>query len=255
MSVVIVIPLYKTDLRTEEDKSIRQAVSVLGKYPIIAAVPESLDTETLSAKYPELSFERFADENFRSVRTYNSLVLSEPFYARFSQFDYMLIYQTDAYVFSDRLEEWTEKGYDYIGAPWIPMKEKYFHWYGKSILLFNRLFLRNNGRYPHKTNLFGVGNGGFSLRKISKFMEITGKYRDKISKDLSSGTRLYPEDLWLYYELKGADRLFIPGWREALEFSFEQNPEASFHINGDTLPFGCHAWYLPSYAAFWKDKI
>ena len=71
MSVVIVIPLYKTDLRTEEDKSIRQAVAVLGKYPIIAAVPESLDTETLSAEYPELSFERFADGNFRSVRTYN----------------------------------------------------------------------------------------------------------------------------------------------------------------------------------------
>ena len=86
-------------------------------------------------------------------------------------------------------------------------------------------------------------------------MEITGKYRDKISKDLSSGTRLYPEDLWLYYELKGTDRLYTPGWREALEFSFEQNPEASFHINGDTLPFGCHAWYHPSYAAFWKDKI
>lgn len=255
MNVVIVIPLYKTDLGQEEDKAIRQAIKILNKYPIVAVVPESMNTGTLSAKYPGLSFETFGDGNFKSIRTYNCLVLTEEFYSRFKEYDYMLIYQTDAFVFSDQLEKWTGKGYDYIGAPWIPMKDKYFHWYGKCLLLFNRLFLRNNGRYPHNTNLYHVGNGGFSLRRISKFIKITRKYRDRISANLSHGTKLYPEDLWLHYELKGKDKLSIPGWKDALAFSFEQNPEASFRLNGNRLPFGCHAWYHPDYAYFWKNII
>ena len=34
----------------------------------------------------------------------------------------MLIYQLDAYVFKDELLNWANKGYDYIGAPWLPWK-------------------------------------------------------------------------------------------------------------------------------------
>ena len=38
-------------------------------------------------------------------------------YSRFEKYEYMLIYQLDAFVFSDRLMEFVEAGYDYIGAP------------------------------------------------------------------------------------------------------------------------------------------
>ena len=170
-------------------------------------------------------------------------MLTPEFYRRFENFRYILIYQLDAWVFRDELDRWVSEGYDYIGAPWIPMKERFFHFYGKLRLAYNRTFRKNDGIKPHNTFLYGVGNGGFSLRKTDKFIEITTRYKDKISSDLSSNEKLYPEDLWFFYGPKGKDRLLKPHWKKALEFSFEQNPDKSFEFNGGRLPFGCHAWY------------
>ena len=57
----------------------------------------------------------------------------------------MLIYQLDACVFRDELKYWCEKKYDYIGAP--------IFW------------AYNSNKFSNK--VAGIGNGGFSLRKIS----------------------------------------------------------------------------------------
>ena len=50
---------------------------------------------------------------------YNRLMMSEQFYRAFEGYEYILIYQLDCLVFSNALEEWCRKGYDYIGAPWF----------------------------------------------------------------------------------------------------------------------------------------
>jgi hypothetical protein len=39
---------------------------------------------------------------------------SKQFYERFVAYDYMLIYQLDAYVFKDELDDWSAKGYDLL---------------------------------------------------------------------------------------------------------------------------------------------
>lgn len=44
-------------------------------------------------------------------------MLSAEFYDRFAAYEYVLIYQLDAFVFADRLAEFCQMGYDYIGAP------------------------------------------------------------------------------------------------------------------------------------------
>ena len=81
---------------------------------------------------------------------YNELLLSENFYTTFSAFKYILIYQPDSYVFRDELMEWCKEGYDYIGAPWLEDNDE-------------------------QIKLNGVGNGGFSLRNIEKFLYIFSK--------------------------------------------------------------------------------
>ena len=35
----------------------------------------------------------------------------------------MLIHQLDAFVFEDKLMDWVKRGFDYIGAPWLPPKD------------------------------------------------------------------------------------------------------------------------------------
>lgn len=47
-------------------------------------------------------------------------MLEADFYRRFGKYKYMLIYQLDAFVFSDKLLDFCEMGYDYIGAPVYP---------------------------------------------------------------------------------------------------------------------------------------
>jgi len=44
-------------------------------------------------------------------------MMSPAFYDAFKAFDYILIYQLDAFVFRDELEYFCSLGYDYIGAP------------------------------------------------------------------------------------------------------------------------------------------
>ena len=68
-------------------------------------------------------------------------MLTPDFYARYAGCEYILLYQLDAWVFEDRLDEWCDKGYDYAGAPLFAP--------GSSDLQCAR-----------------TGNGGFSLRRV-----------------------------------------------------------------------------------------
>ena len=70
----------------------------------------------------------------------------------------MLICQLDVWIFRDEVSYWCEKGYDYIGAPIF---------YG---------YTANN----FSTKIMGIGNGGFSLRKISHAKAIVSAPRNKV---------------------------------------------------------------------------
>ncbi len=47
----------------------------------------------------------------------------------------------------------------------------------------------------------------------------------------------------------------VPTPEKAMQFSFEVNPEKLFSLNGNRLPFGCHAWEEVSKPQFWKPII
>ncbi|NML68062.1 hypothetical protein HHL22_22925 [Hymenobacter sp. RP-2-7] len=204
----------------------------------------------------------YIDPKWQSnIAAYNKLKLSRYFYRLFSSYEYLLTYETDAFVFKDELAAWCEKGYDYIGAPWF---EDY-------------------NLAGTDARLVGVGNSGFSLRKVAAVARVLKRIYYKNPFDYTSGLRNLIKAYantpyrWLRnlssenYTIQTAcslseDRFYsdvaplhspsfaIAPIEEAVKFSFEVRPEVLYKLNGEQLPMGCHAWWRYSFE-FWKPII
>ena len=177
-------------------------------------------------------------------------------YDLFSASDYILIYQLDAYVFRDELDEWVAKGYDYIGAPWIIKRGLSYYLFGGWMQALHRKLhpIGEGENMVHAHLAFSVGNGGLSLRRVSKMREMAEQFADEISRLRFGEERRAAEDV--FFSLVAGHRCGLkkPGWREALAFAWESKPDYCMHTIGK-LPFGCHAWSLPRYKSFWKQYI
>ncbi|WP_242204337.1 DUF5672 family protein [Aestuariivivens insulae] len=247
--VKVVIPIYKTDLTEGERKSLNQCVKVLGDYPIVFVQPKALDSSSIDFN-GLISVETFDDFYFKDVFSYNALMLSEDFYSRFVDSEYILIYQLDAYVFKDELETWCLKGYDYIGAPWLASRNT----------LLNRFFKLFHSKKKKERNIifFKVGNGGFSLRRISSCLEVTQELKEEIRENL----KRKKDDFWImedvFWSIKVPtliDEFTIPNYQEAVAFAVDRKPEIGFELNNNMLPFGCHGFEKPKVKEFWETKI
>jgi hypothetical protein len=207
-----------------------QCRKVLGKYDVILLHPEHLDLKCYQELFPGIRNMPLGNEYFEGIMAYNRLLLSEWFYEQFENYEYMLIYQLDAWVFEDKLNYWCSRGFDYIGAPDSERRDQK----GLVNKLFSRVLL----------------NGGFSLRRIKKSKQIARWYnRIWASGFLGHEDAVFSAHYNRFYPL----RFFIklPSYREALAFAFEKNPEREFKDNGGQLPFGCHAFRRYD-AAFWE---
>lgn len=247
---VVAVPVYRSFLTEEEEVSWRHLLHFLGDREIRLFLPEGLESPK-----PEMREERFPARFFDSVASYSRLLLSEDFYRRFSAFEFLLIYQLDALVFSSALDRWCEAGYDYLGAPWWKDPDR------------------------PELGLSHTGNGGLSLRRVAAALEVltadarpgplpvelmktqmpdlqglppARKLRRKVRilREARQGARWYTDRYSLNEDRFWSDRahLFLRSFRtapphEALEFSFEVAPRAAFELNGARLPFGCHGWW------------
>jgi hypothetical protein len=239
--VAVVIPVYQAVMTDAERLSLKQCMTVLAAYPVIIVKPASLDLAALEAEYPTLSMLSFDDSFFKGVDSYNRLMISIEFYKAFTAYEYMLIYQLDAFVFRDELKEWCSKGYDYIGAPSLH-DESFDILPAASAHVFEKAL--SSRRF--------VLNGGLSLRRISRFISYLKIYNTfypawKGNEDMlfsQEATRLVPMKLFMK----------LPTWQEALRFAFEKSPAATYELTNHQLPFACHAWerYDP---AFWTRFI
>lgn len=267
--VAIVIPVYKSDLDGNEKVSVRRTIKMLGHYPIFLVCPEDMNDTSQYDDLAEaagiaLQKERFDPHYFEGIAGYNRLMLSKSFYARFAEFEFVLICQPDAYVFRDELMAWCSKGYDFVGAP-----------------IFGRF--SDEVFHPDQSR---VGNGGFSLRRIKAFLEyFDGKKHVIETSDIAEriGLKEKPMTRWLVWLLMALGwrnkptsvakrwkyneddfwsgmlngtryELSKPEVREAMLFAFERFPSEVYAITG-TLPFGCHAWAKYQYESFWKTYI
>lgn len=253
-TAVIVIPIYKERLSRNEKGSLEQCIKVFNKRKILFCAPEGLSLEEYNIENTSLKEVVFFDPQFfKNVAGYNRLLLSKHFYQNFAAFEFVLIYQLDAWVFSDQLDHWCNRGCSYIGAPWFENFEQ-----------------SNNSK-----SLWATGNGGFSLRKIADFMHVFEsqekifpfqflwskyeKYKTwnkllRLPKILglylfkNNTSHLYQlfgenEDHFWSFHAKELDNSFtVAKVEEAVSFAFECNPRRMFELNQQKLPFGIHAW-------------
>lgn len=238
----IVIPVYKKDLNCVEEVSIQRLNKIVGKknYDVYLVCPDSLDTTEYDKYFSKLKIERFADKYFQSTATYSQLCVSYDFYDRFSNYQYMLIYQLDCYIFEDKIRDWCNKGYDYIGGPilstdcgWDTVK-------------------KSQKKYqPY------VGNGGLSLRKIEVFKEIcdpNGELRktynitDEKLETIKWEDKYFCNDLYPFYDLN------VPDWREALYFGMDMSIDVIYnYFKFKDLPMAVHSW--DKNIRWWRTRL
>lgn len=280
---IIIIPIYKNSPDEFEIISLMQCLKVLHRYKICIVTYDSLDISYYRNELQKFGvdfiFEFFDKEYFNDITGYNRLMLSLEFYIRFVQYHYILIYQLDAYVFRDELEEWCDKGYYYIGAPWFDLEGS-----------------------TESKEVVAIGNGGFSLRRTALFIDIienlaTIYYLEKFKtmnqvkfflhiysflKNYLKSRKVieridfetYQEDGFWYImgckimEIQNSKNFLVKRLlrkhisqvrfvdiETAIKFSFETQPEILFSKNNNTLPFGCHAWMKHNYQDFYSKYI
>ena len=265
---VVVIPIHKEDPDNYELISFVQCFKILHDHQIYVLAPENLTIQ----KYREAvtNFQViFIDPIWQaSLKQYNKLKVSLFFYNLFKSYDFLLTYELDAFVFKDELFAWCSMQYDYIGAPWFK---------GHNIPV-------------EPLQLIGVGNSGFSLRRVSasrrilkrilflqnlrkfwfnSYLQSVIKFEKVLKhwnflfkiKDFQNLRDIFFFDKEMYEDRYWSD--FIPSLfsdfttasiETAIQFSFEVNPSLLYEMNNQTLPFGCHAWRTFE-QEFWEKFI
>ena len=209
--VRVVIPVYKQNITAEERLSLESAHRYLKNYGITFLAPEDLNLDQAFQQIPEADECRMPKEYFDGFSGYNHLMLSKELYERFSEYESILICQTDVLVLEDRLESYLTLHYDYIGAPMPHMG-------------------------PWSPKLY-TGNGGFSLRRVSSIIRFLTSHGNEIknSKEnedviFSNAGENYPN------EFKTAPVNISAG------FAFNMYHEKLFRLNGSRLPMAIHGY-------------
>lgn len=253
--VAVVIPFYRTTLSDYEKIALQQCERVLSAHPKIAIKPDSLILPDDARIVNFTETRSFGDHYFKGLDGYNKLMLSAEFYQQFIDYEYVLIYQMDCFVFKDELVYWCSQNFDYIGAPWI--RKTYHKNFAELFVLkvaqyFSKRFNFHNNDVPNKYQLQNrVGNGGFSLRRVKKFYDLCIVMKPLINFYLSQTLNLYNEDVFWSIEVNRKSRVLnIPSFETGLKFAFEVPPVKADLLNDKNLPFGCHDW--DKYADFWR---
>ena len=268
-NISLIIPIYKNIPSRYELISFLQSLKILSRYKFSLVIPYGLNVTFYESHLKRLNIfytlEQFNTSYFQNISGYNKLMLSLEFYNRFINDDYILIYQLDSYIFSDDLEKWCHYDYDYIGAPW--------------------LYIKNGNPFIN-----GIGNGGLSLRnpkELKRYLEsdsmrlnIKGCWKLYNSYNIIKKIIRIPKILLMMTGYKNnktfylekvefnEDYIFgfisqhsnnylkIPTEKMAMQFAFDEYPGIVYELNNLKLPFGCHGWYkLEENIQFWKQYI
>lgn len=214
MKIAVIIPMYRPVLHWYERIALKQAKRLFGDYPIFYLIPEGLNDKAFMSDNTTCA--SFPAQFFKGVDGYNELMLSNIFYQRFAEYDYILIYQLDAFAFSNQLERFCRMGYDYIGAPWSFCGHKIIE--GRSVIM-------------------RVGNGGFSLRNPQACLALLKKYTLRLG-----AWELNEDTFFAYFGKKEENDFRLAPIQVAYQFACEIDAARWYRKNGNTLPFGCHGW-------------
>ncbi|GAB3693572.1 hypothetical protein GCM10027592_13560 [Spirosoma flavus] len=246
-NIVIIVPVYKKEISFFEKKSLSQCLIVLKKYDICIVHPDGLDVSYYDTRLKKAGvnflIKAIDSQYFQGIDGYNRLMLSVGFYQQFTDYNFLLLYQLDAYIFKDQISEWCNKNYTLVGAP---IHEDILK------IIRHKYFVDFNTKLDQKIILM---NGGFSLRHIQTIIKVLQYKEERIQNFLNKS---WPEDMILAI-LLSENKYKLPDKKEALTFAFEAHPRQAYKANAQQLPTGCHAWYRNDFGIhdnnFWFKKI
>lgn len=228
---IIVIPTHKTVLDELEQLSLKQLDKIVDNIDMCIVHPSCTDKESIKSLFVnnEISFKQFDDEYFKSDLSYNQFCLNYDFYKAFEEYEYMLIYQTDCWIFRNEIKQFCDMGYDYIGGPIYSAGS---HWPSFKI-----------GSRPV------VGNGGLSLRKISTMLKITDRGGYIYNKHKEEWNTIKYEDLFLCDVVFHEILVNVPDYRVAEQFSIDTLPH---HIR-ELQPMAVHRVF--AFYQWWQNFV
>jgi hypothetical protein len=270
----ICIPIYKRVILETELISLKQCFKILNGFDTFFITHKKLDHsqyDEICSKYnSKIKYKYFPDKYFRNINGYNSLLLKKEFYFSFLEYKYILIYQLDAFIFSNQLIDWCQKEYNYIGAPWLTIQGSCCSPVFSDISIGNGGFsLRNvlifynlisiKIKFLYMINMIisfylivKKYSSSFPLLNLIRFpLLVIGKIFGKLV-SMPNNTDFNEDVIWsiVFSKIGG-----IPKPLEAMKFSFEHYPEYLFELNNNNLPFGCHNWERYYNYLFWKKFI
>lgn len=224
--VAVVIPTHKQEMNELEKISYDRVKNVLKNYDIYFVLPQNIHMNDM-----DINEKHFDSSNFAGEVSYNNFLMETELYETFIDYKYILIVQLDVFIFSDRLLEFANMGWDYIGAPWL------------------------SGIEDGDNSVVYVGNGGLSLRNTEACIKA-------INDNIELRNTFYGKHEDAFFAI--CKNLKIPPLEIALDFAFETQIKRCFELNNNKLPFGCHAWekydlptlkpYIESYGYIIKDE-
>lgn len=239
----IVIPVYTVDLTPVDNAGLTRLAKVVGdkNYPTIFVCPEELDLSNYKKIYPNFEVFEFDKKWFKGLYEYSQLCMQYEFYNRFSDYEYMFMYQLDSYIWEDRIEEVCKMGYDYIGGPIF------------SGLSTWDLVDKKTGKYTPK-----IGNGGCGWRKIETFKDIcdpNGEFRQTYNITDEYLSKIYIEDKYFCNDIEKMYDLKKPSLEKTLTIVWDMSIPEIWESLGDKKFFPMCAHGIYRYYPFWKDKI
>ena len=227
--VAVVIPTYSEELKPHELISLRHVCKVLKDYDIIFVAPEGLN-----CNYGDfcvgLKVMYFPKAFFKGTISYSQLLLSEGFYKSFHDYEYILIHQLDAFVFKDRLMEFCDMGYDYIGAPAL-----------RRVPLWQFMGAR-------------VGNGGLSLRKVESCARLVSQKEFFVSHPFKNDFLAFEDTFFGFAGTQPELHFRVPDINIARRFALQDEVQHALRGPVIELPFGVHAWQKIN-ASLWGKVI
>jgi hypothetical protein len=263
VSCCILIPLYKQDLTADESLSLANTIIRCPDRVIFILHPphcqQLVDRLIAWLDHPQLQSQCLPASCFNGIASYNRMLLLSDFYASFAAYEWILIVQLDALLFSADLDFFMNQPYDYWGAP----------------------FFLGIDQPLRPLRLLGGGNGGLSLRRVKPCMRILerphwlypairqfehvslpGQFWRAFGRALRQifsfgGGGLVPsmfEDLfWSFIAPKIDPKFQVAPPEKAMYFAFETEPSYLRSLIG-ALPLGCHAWRRHS-PYFWEQEF
>lgn len=121
--VGVVIISHRESLSENEILSLRQCMNIFRSRPIYICCSTHFDTRVYTDVAAEFDTDcriiRMDPVFFHVDQTRQLLMRTPQFYNYFTDFEYVLTYQLDCWVFRDDLDNFCESGYDYLCAPLV----------------------------------------------------------------------------------------------------------------------------------------